>query len=273
MMNKRMRVVTMSLTVLMLLAALGAEAQDGDFIWARAMGGSINDFGYSIAVDITGNVYTTGHFYGTADFDPGAGTFNLTASGGSDIFVSKLDNAGNFVWAGVMGENNYNSGYDIAVDGVGNIYTTGTFYVTVDFDPGAGAFDLTPTDGYDIFVLKLSGLDITPPSISIGPPSVRMTTNGPVEYDVIYTGEDIVTLAPGDITLDVTGDVTATISILPASTVELSNITGTGTLGFTIAEGSAVDAAGNLCGPASTTTSPFFNKYSLKYPFNGMSKS
>ncbi|MCL1472974.1 DUF4347 domain-containing protein, partial [Argonema antarcticum] len=61
----------------------------GDLIWAKGIGGSGDEIGYSIAVDSSGNTYTTGYFSGTADFDPGAGTANLTPAGGADIFITK----------------------------------------------------------------------------------------------------------------------------------------------------------------------------------------
>ena len=54
------------------------------------MGGLGDDWGQGIAVDAARNVYTTGVFQDTADFDPGPATFNLTSAGIYDIFVSKL---------------------------------------------------------------------------------------------------------------------------------------------------------------------------------------
>src|SRR6185503_19681786 len=73
------------------------------FTWARQLGGASFDSGISISVDGSGNVYTTGFFNSTADFDPGAGTFNLTSTGFQDVFVSKVDSSGNFVWARAWG--------------------------------------------------------------------------------------------------------------------------------------------------------------------------
>ena len=66
-------------------------------------GSTGNDIGSSVAVDSSGNIYTTGTFQGTVDFDPGAGTTNLTSIGGYDVFVSKLDSSGNLVWAKSFG--------------------------------------------------------------------------------------------------------------------------------------------------------------------------
>jgi hypothetical protein len=128
----------------------------GNFLWAKSMGGTSADFGWSIAVDGSGNVYTTGYFTEAADFDPGAGISNLTSAGSADIFISKLDASGNFLWAKSIGGTDFDYGKSIAVDGSGNVYTTGSFQGTVDFDPGAGISNLTSSGNLDIFILKLN---------------------------------------------------------------------------------------------------------------------
>ena len=130
---------------------------NGDFVWAKGMGGASYDLGTDVTVDSSGNVYTTGNFYGTVDFDPGMGVLYLTSVGDSDIFVSKLDSSGNLLWAKRMGGTNYDKGYSIAVDPSGNVYTTGGVYGTVDFDPGElSGFYLNSAGGSDIFVSKLN---------------------------------------------------------------------------------------------------------------------
>ncbi len=131
----------------------------GNLVWASSMGGPGVDEAQGIAIDGSGNVYTTGRFDGTADFDPGPGTFNLTSAGQQDIFVSKLDSAGNFVWARRMGGGSMDVGRGIAVDGDGNVYTSGQFKSTVDFDPGPGTFNLTSAGNFDIFISKLEPSD------------------------------------------------------------------------------------------------------------------
>ena len=127
----------------------------GNFVWAKAIGGADTDYGYSIALDGSGNVYTTGIFGGTVDFDPGAGIANLTSVGSYDIFISKLNASGNFVWAKAMGGSGGEESYSIALDGSGNVYATGVFSDTADFDPGAGIANLTSVGGNDIFISKL----------------------------------------------------------------------------------------------------------------------
>ncbi len=128
---------------------------DGNFLWIRQMGGANWECGNSIVADASGNVYTTGYFRGTADLDPGAGVQNFTAAGYGDIFIQKLDTDGNFLWAKHMGKTFNDEGTSIALDTDGNIYTTGFFGGTVDFDPGSDVQNFAAIGGKDIFVHKL----------------------------------------------------------------------------------------------------------------------
>lgn len=132
----------------------------GNYVWAKSLGGARYNFGYGITVDASGNVYTTGWYDGTVDFDPGPGTFNLSANNGAgyyDVFISKLDANGNFVWAKSMGGSGSDEGMGISLDAVGNVYIAGSFAYTVDFDPNAGVTNLVSPDFDAIFVAKYDG--------------------------------------------------------------------------------------------------------------------
>src|SRR5437868_5783806 len=116
-----------------------------NFITALSMGGSTFDGSSAIKTDATGNIYSTGVFRASADFDPGPGTYNLNTSIGNDAFISKLDPSGNMIWARqVGGPNDSDGGNDIAVDGSGNVYVTGYFNATANFDP-LGFYTVTAT--------------------------------------------------------------------------------------------------------------------------------
>lgn len=132
----------------------------GDFIWTKRFGGIDSEDGAAIAVDVAGNVYFTGYFNDVADFDPGPGVYNLTSSvGGSDIFVCKLDVNGDFLWAkqiGNIGRGSSNGGKGIALDAGGNVYVSGNFGYTVDFDPNGGTGTLTSNGLNDIFLCKFN---------------------------------------------------------------------------------------------------------------------
>ncbi|PCI96287.1 MAG: hypothetical protein COB15_10840 [Flavobacteriales bacterium] len=127
----------------------------GNLLWAKSFGGTSNEYCNSITVDASGNIYTTGHFEGTVDFDPGAGTTNLSSNGNNDVFVQKMNSSGNLLWAKSFGGTNVDRGYAITVDASGNIYTTGHFQDTVDFDPGAGTTNLSSNGFADVFVQKM----------------------------------------------------------------------------------------------------------------------
>jgi hypothetical protein len=129
---------------------------NGLLIWAKNIGGGISNNGISIDVDNLGNAYTTGYLNGTADFDPGLGVSNLTASGTHDIFLSKLNSMGDYVWAYNFGGTSADQGWAVTVDDQGAIYSTGYFQETADFDPGVAIVDLVSVSLRDAFIQKLS---------------------------------------------------------------------------------------------------------------------
>ncbi|MFN8323754.1 MAG: T9SS type A sorting domain-containing protein [Chitinophagales bacterium] len=130
----------------------------GNLVWAKNIGGTDGDTGNSMVLDSRSNIYITGNFNLACDFDPGAGTYNLTSNGSSDIFIWKLDLNGNFIWAVNIGSQFADAPNSIALDRQNNIYTTGDFSGVADFNPGAGVFNLTPKGLGDIFISKLDSL-------------------------------------------------------------------------------------------------------------------
>ncbi|MBW8050175.1 MAG: hypothetical protein FVQ77_07530 [Cytophagales bacterium] len=151
-----MKKLLLSLTIALLISNSFAQT----YQWAKSIGSTAYDIGYSIATDASGNAYITGSFQYTADFDPGAGVQNLTSVGSADIFFAKYDANGNYLWAKSIGGIASDIGYSIATDTSGNVYITGFFSgisgdtITADFDPGAGVQNLTPVGGDDIFFAK-----------------------------------------------------------------------------------------------------------------------
>src|SRR4029079_3637554 len=110
-----------------------------NLIWGRNVA-EVRD----MALDAAGNVYTTGR-------------------GGTDVYVSKLDSTGSTLWTADILRGGPGNGvsFGIAVDGSGNVYTSGYFTGIADFDPGAGTYTLASTldsignSTMDAFVSKL----------------------------------------------------------------------------------------------------------------------
>lgn len=138
--------------VVFLLASNDIRAQN--LQWAKSVGSKITDISYAITVDENGNSYTTGVFSAKTDLDPGLDSFLLFPHGARDIYILKLDNNGNFIWAKQIGgkANEYASA--IAVNPTGYIYLTGSFRDTVDFDPSSQESILIGSDKAEVFLAK-----------------------------------------------------------------------------------------------------------------------
>ena len=132
----------------------------GDFIWARTWGGVLGvwpDWGYRVAADKSGNAYVTGIFNGSCDFDPGPGVDVHSANGGNlfcDVFLSKFNASGDFLWARTWGGPDLEGAYGVAVSSSQSAYVTGFFGEEADFDPGAGTDFRSSNGAADVFLVK-----------------------------------------------------------------------------------------------------------------------
>src|SRR5690606_5819101 len=144
------------------------QDSSGQVLWAEKFFGSFSGGtppfqSTSIAVDSQGNLYTTGFF--SDDYGGGTTTFGnitlnfiteTTAGSGADIFIVKQDTSGQVLWAKNFGANNSDHagiiGRQITTDTSGNIYITGYFSGTADFE-STTLTCLSSTGG--VFILKM----------------------------------------------------------------------------------------------------------------------
>lgn len=133
----------------------------GDYQWGLQLGGSDQETPTDIAIDGQNNVYVTGGFKGTAEFNPastgGAGELvnsNPDALNKNDIFLAKYTSDGIFVWAYQVSTGAHNEfSRSIVVENSGDIVMVGDFKTEITFNASQ---TLTATgSNQDIFVAKI----------------------------------------------------------------------------------------------------------------------
>ncbi len=144
----------------------------GNTLWAVSAGGESDDRAYGLALDAGGNVYISGSYsteaaFGPVTLPPAVGQPGSTWL--SDVFVAKLDGAGNWLWATHAGGADNDYGTDVAVDAAGTIVLGGGFNSpTATF----GAVQLTKagSGGFapDLFVARLSANGTWLSALAIG---------------------------------------------------------------------------------------------------------
>ncbi|HEX8069879.1 MAG TPA: carboxypeptidase regulatory-like domain-containing protein, partial [Pyrinomonadaceae bacterium] len=114
-----------------------------------------NGRGFAIAVDPSGFAYVAGALDAGSALPASSGAFQIAGAGGQDVFVTKLNQAGNNVlYATFLGGPGDDDAYGLALDAAGSAYVTG--YARPGFPTTAGAFKTTLPIGYDAFVTKLN---------------------------------------------------------------------------------------------------------------------
>ncbi len=133
---------------------------NGNYQWAVSGGGSLPDYVCDIAVDSEGNTYLTGDFEGSATF----GADTLISLGNVDVFIAKIDSAGNWTWARSGGSSSIERGYDIVMDSGDNAYVTGVFLTSITF----GTTTLSSQGSWDVYVVKLDNNGTWQWAVSVG---------------------------------------------------------------------------------------------------------
>ncbi len=124
----------------------------GSLLWARCPDKNYSTGVVGLAVDASNNVCVAGSITGTNII----GGTNFVAGNYSDVLLLKYDSSGNLLWGQHPGGSEGDSGSDLAVDDLGNLYLSATFHSS-NATFGSFVFTNTQSDfGYftDIAVVK-----------------------------------------------------------------------------------------------------------------------
>ena len=125
-------------------------SKDGFCYWAKKIDG--NAVPNSITTDENGNVYVGGSFLTAINFNPG---FEL-GIGFRDLYIAKYTSSGSLLWGKTFGSTQADSLFDVAVDRLENLYVTGNFKSTIDFNGSQAGGNYSSQGGKDIFIARFN---------------------------------------------------------------------------------------------------------------------
>ena len=140
---------------ILLLLCLSSTAFAQDFQWVQPVGGNSNENVKDIEL-IGGHVYASGQFFGTVDFDPGAGNDPGVAPSSGSAYIAQFDTTGAYQWKISFDHAGMGQAFieDMEADVNGNLVVLGSHIGDIDLDPGAAT--VTPTVTASSFVATYS---------------------------------------------------------------------------------------------------------------------
>ena len=177
---------------------------------------------------------------------------SLTVTTITGVLANDSDPGGYHLFATLAGSPSHGS---LSLKGDGSFT-----YVPVAGYSGPDSFTYIANDGVVSSSVTTVSITVTTPTVSVGNPSAPYAAGGPITYTVTYANTSSITLAAANITLNKSGTATGLVNVSGSGltrTVTISSITGDGSLGISIAAGTASDSAGNLApaaGPSATFT-------------------
>jgi len=127
---------------------------NGNLIWVKKFAGPFSPHSTALCVDKQNNVYVTGGYTNSINFDA---TYALQYQGGNNrIYIVKFNDAGQFEWATHFGGilDDYSTSID--TDENGDVFVTGHFFLTAYFDDDSLTVMNPGNNNADIFLAKYS---------------------------------------------------------------------------------------------------------------------
>ncbi|UTW63951.1 T9SS type A sorting domain-containing protein [bacterium SCSIO 12741] len=136
--------------------------KNGDFQWVKSVGGSLKEYCNGLGSYGSGQIYMSGTFAGTADFDPSSNQANRVSNGSRDVFLLQLDSSGNFLDVLSVGSSGNEEAHWMTLDDTGNVMVTGYLRGTADFDPDTAVKNVTGSNvgDYAFVAMYDSQLDL-----------------------------------------------------------------------------------------------------------------
>ncbi len=123
--------------------------------WATYFGGTSNDYGNYITTDNNGFVYMTGFTQSTSNIAT-ANAYQVSNSGGDDVFLAKFDTGGFLLWSTYFGGADTDEGYGLVTNSLGDVYLTGYTISTSNISTPS-SYQTTNNGGADAFISKFNG--------------------------------------------------------------------------------------------------------------------
>jgi len=179
--------------------------RDGNFKWAKNVGGTGTDFGHVVAADRLGNVI----FVGSYSANINLGSYNLFNKGSSDGYVIKYDKDGNILWAYGFGLSGADEIRHVITNANNEIVIMGYFESNIDINPKGPPTNLTGTvqnyfiakyteSGQLIWANKVNGPATVVSSLAVGP-------NNDIYLTGVYNSSVTLTSPSNNISLTATG--------------------------------------------------------------------
>lgn len=132
----------------------------GNFLWARGLkAGAMSSVNFmEMGVTLNDEVYVCGDAHGTVGFDLELPDYYITANGGCDALIFKLDPTGQLNWIHSFGGSACDRAWGLAIDEFGGVYLTGAFLDTIDFDPSDAVYEVAPNGVGDVFISKFNAV-------------------------------------------------------------------------------------------------------------------